>query len=129
MRHNPEQAEIVARLEQIFPELRSLQTAAGENGDDLCYRRQLELLKELFDLLVRLRKSGAAADEGLEEVLSSDLAKSFALAALAPEIVARAREEIDEEVLLAGIREVLETGGLELNDFIDEIEEAAGIDE
>ena len=42
---------------------------------------------------------------------------------LPPELLDWARREFSEEEILAGIREIRETGGLELKDFIDEIED------
>ncbi len=129
MSGDPGKAAIVSRLEQVVPELRAIPTSVGENGDGQSYRRQLELLKELFAQLVQLRTSSAAVEAGLEELLATDLAKSCALAALAPEILERARQGIDEEELAAGIREIEVTGGLGLEDMIHEIQQAAGIDE
>ena len=39
-----------------------------------------------------------------------------------PEVRAWALEQFSEEEIVAGLREVRETGGLELSDFIDELE-------
>jgi len=44
---------------------------------------------------------------------------------ITPEIRARALEQFNEEEILAALKEVRETGGLELRDFIQELEEAA----
>ncbi len=44
---------------------------------------------------------------------------------LTPEILELAEREFDLEVALAGYREVLETGGLQLRDFIQELEQLA----
>lgn len=44
---------------------------------------------------------------------------------LPAELLEWARSQINEEELVAGIREVEETGGLELKDFIDELEQEA----
>ncbi len=44
-------------------------------------------------------------------------------AKLPPELIDWARREFSEEEILAGIREIRETGGLELKDFIDELED------
>jgi hypothetical protein len=40
-----------------------------------------------------------------------------------PELLERARQTFNEEEFLAGVREIEETGGLRLEDFIDELEE------
>jgi len=129
IRLDPRKAEKVDGLDQVLLELRSVQ-GATENGFGAdCARRHLELLKRLFNSLVTLRDTRGSTDEGLEELLASDMAKSFALAALAPEVLEQARQQFSEEEIAAGIREVEETGGLELRDFIHEIKQAAGIDE
>jgi hypothetical protein len=44
---------------------------------------------------------------------------------LTPEILEWARQEFNVEEALAGYREVLETGGLQLRDFIQELEQLA----
>ena len=42
--------------------------------------------------------------------------------ALTPELLEWARQQINVEEMLASIREIQETGGLELRDFIQELE-------
>jgi len=42
-----------------------------------------------------------------------------------PEILEWARQHMDEEATVAGLREIRETGGLELDDFLEEIEQEA----
>jgi hypothetical protein len=44
---------------------------------------------------------------------------------LTPELLERERRAINEEEILAGLREIEATGGLELKDFIHELEEEA----
>jgi len=44
-----------------------------------------------------------------------------------PELIEWARQQYTEEQNMASIREVMATGGLELKDFIRELEEAAGL--
>jgi hypothetical protein len=44
---------------------------------------------------------------------------------LTPELLKWARQQFSEEEILAGLHEVQETGGLELRDFIHELEEEA----
>jgi hypothetical protein len=48
---------------------------------------------------------------------------------LTPEILDWARRQFNEAEFVAGLREIRETGGLELRDFVRELEEAAGEDE
>jgi hypothetical protein len=46
-----------------------------------------------------------------------------------PELLDWGRRQFSEEEIAAGLREVRQTGGLELRDFIHELEQAAGSDE
>jgi endogenous inhibitor of DNA gyrase (YacG/DUF329 family) len=46
-------------------------------------------------------------------------------AKLSPELLEWARRDFNEEEFLAGLREIEETGGLELKDFIQELEQEA----
>jgi hypothetical protein len=46
-----------------------------------------------------------------------------------PELLVWARQNTNEEEIIAAMREVEETGGLEFRDFIDELEKAARPDE
>lgn len=48
---------------------------------------------------------------------------------LTPELIAWARQQCDEEEMLAGIREIQAGGGHELSEFLHELEAAAGPDE
>jgi hypothetical protein len=48
---------------------------------------------------------------------------------LSPEELARIRDEVSEEEIIALLREMRETGGLELADFLPELKRAAGIDD
>jgi hypothetical protein len=43
-----------------------------------------------------------------------------------PEVLARARQTFSEEEFLAGLREIEETGGLQFEDFVEDLERAAG---
>jgi zinc-ribbon domain len=45
---------------------------------------------------------------------------------LSPELREWARQQFSEEEFLAGLREVQETGGVELKDFIKDLEQEAG---
>jgi hypothetical protein len=44
---------------------------------------------------------------------------------LPPELMEWARQQFNEEEFLAGLREIQETGGLELKDFIQDLEQEA----
>lgn len=44
---------------------------------------------------------------------------------LSPELMAWVRQQSSEEEFLAGLREIQESGGLELKDFIQELEQEA----
>ncbi len=48
---------------------------------------------------------------------------------LTPEEMEWVVRQTNPEEMIAGLREVQETGGLELRDFIHELEEAAGLNE
>lgn len=45
--------------------------------------------------------------------------------ALTPEILAWARQQLNEEETVAGLREIRETGGLELADFLHDLQREA----
>ena len=51
---------------------------------------------------------------------------SWTIYPTAPEVTEWARRTFDKEEFLAGQREIEQTGGLHLEDFIDELERAAG---
>jgi predicted amidophosphoribosyltransferase len=44
---------------------------------------------------------------------------------LSPELMKRARQQFSEEEFLAGLHEIQKTGGMELQDFIRELEQEA----
>ena len=45
---------------------------------------------------------------------------------LTPELLEWARKQLNEEEIVVGLREIRQTGGLELQDFIHDLERAAG---
>ena len=45
---------------------------------------------------------------------------------LPPDLLEWARQTFNEEEFLAGVREIRATGGLEFDDFVKELERAAG---
>jgi hypothetical protein len=93
----------------------------------------------------KLREKAAQRGQTIEEYLSRLADESAASAPVAPspsprpdrtpeapippEILEWARQQVSEEQILADLREINETGGLELKDFIRELEQAAGPDE
>ena len=48
---------------------------------------------------------------------------------LPAEVLEWARKRFTEEEIAAGLREIRETGGLKLDDFLHELEEVAGSDD
>jgi hypothetical protein len=50
-------------------------------------------------------------------------------ASLTPELQKWARQQFNEEEIAAGIREIRANGGLEFQDFVDELEKAADVSE
>ena len=55
--------------------------------------------------------------------------KGESVAALTLDIVESAKSQFNAEEVVAGFREIRATGGLELGDFLHELEQAAGPDE
>jgi hypothetical protein len=53
----------------------------------------------------------------------------FPVIKLPPEVLEWERQQVNEEEIVAGLREIEQTGGLELRDFLHELEQAAGPDE
>lgn len=62
---------------------------------------------------------------GTNEVRTMTQKPSDGQSALTPEFLAQLRREFKEEDYLAQLHEVERTGGLELKDFIEELERAA----
>ena len=56
-------------------------------------------------------------------------ANGFPVIKLPPEVLEWERQQVNEEEIVAGLREIEQTGGLELRDFLHELEQAAGPDE
>lgn len=65
----------------------------------------------------------------LEEVKSEPRAAQPPPSQIPPDLLEWARRQFNEEEIVAGLHEIKETGGLELRDFIHELEQAAGTDE
>ncbi len=102
----------------------------SEALDETC--RRLALLISTCDARVRqdlLNEFSSRVLTLLEEVKSEPRAAQPAPAQVPPDLLEWARRQFSEEEIVAGLREIKETGGLELRDFIHELEQAAGTDE
>ena len=80
------------------------------------------------DLLARFRASVLNSLTQMESVshLSEAETRPFPSVPVPPEILAWALEQHNEQEIAEGLREVRATGGLQLRDFIQELEQAAG---
>jgi len=65
--------------------------------------------------------------EGSAEAMKDPVTEHFQeeSSKLSPEILDWARQQSSEEEIVAGLREIRQTGGVELKDFIHELEQAA----
>jgi hypothetical protein len=72
---------------------------------------------------------GATRESGPTTPISPAQNNSASAGKPTPEIMEWVRQQINEEDIVAGLHEIRETGGLELRDFIDELEKAATADE
>jgi hypothetical protein len=70
-----------------------------------------------------------AAAEGESSATHPEESKELEPVKPTPELLEWARQQINEEEILRGYREIIGTGGLELRDFIAELETAARTDE
>ncbi|SRR5260370_38526098 len=83
------------------------------------------LIDEL-DASARQALSRTSAERGAES-MKDRVNEQFSVESsnLSPEILDWARQQSSEEEIVAGLREIRQTGGLELKDFIHELEQAA----
>jgi hypothetical protein len=88
-----------------------------------------EVLKQQARLYGELSKNPQELPPPIADMLQQMAWKGESVAALTPDIVESAKSQFREETIAAGLREVQATGGLELGDFIHELEQAAGPDE
>ncbi|HZY90911.1 MAG TPA: hypothetical protein VFE78_39170 [Gemmataceae bacterium] len=88
-----------------------------------------EVLKQQARLCLALSRSRPELAPQIGDVLQQMAWKGESVAALTPGILESAKSQFSEEEIVAGLREVRATGGLELDDFLHELEEAAGPDE
>jgi hypothetical protein len=123
-------------VETVLCDKLSFRNAAEELGlsDATLYERfvrALSLLQEaLKDSPVALSYTDELIDEAQKAViLGAGLTQEREETLLTPELLDWARRQFSEEEIVAGIREIRETGGLEFRDFIEELEKAAGADE
>jgi len=64
----------------------------------------------------------SAETKAAESAVPGASDKGRANGALTPELLQWAREQINEEETIAGLCEIRQTGGLQLSDFIEELE-------
>lgn len=106
----------------------------GENGQSDRDRRVSEALDEGCRRLAFLV---SACDPRVRQDLVGELSsrvralleKGESAAQVSPDVLEWARQQFSKEEVIADLREIRETGGLELRDFIHELEQAAGPDE
>ena len=79
-------------------------------------------------LLDELKLNIARHLQALDNPAGPSKPNGFPFVKVPPEIRAQALEQFSEEEIVTGLREVRETGGLELRDFIHELEEIADSD-
>jgi hypothetical protein len=89
--------------------------------------RVLAMLDEVDALARQLPASPERAGMGNWNL--PGVTDGFPFAKLSPELLEWFRQQVNEEEVIAGLREIEETGGLELSDFLPELERAAGLDE
>jgi hypothetical protein len=70
------------------------------------------------------RLNGAALPQGAAS-LQRSTPPELPSTKLSPELLEWARQQFHEEEFIAGLREIQDTGGLELKDFIQELEQEA----
>ncbi len=91
------------------------------------YASQLrDVLKEQARLCLELAKGRPELPAEVGDALVKMAWKGENAAALTPEILEAARGQHNEEEIAAGLREIQATGGLQLGDFLHELEQAAG---
>lgn len=89
------------------------------------------LSRQMACVLVAM-KDASAWQEVLSQFNASVLVEANTIASLAESQLAPAqlrdwaRQTLDREEFLAGVREIEETGGLKFEDFVGELEQAAG---
>jgi hypothetical protein len=127
-------ADVIAQLEALLAKdgldaataselryrARQLELAAAQlqRGDD-----REEAYGLLCDALLALARDGILAQTQLPPWAAPRPVP------LTPELLEWARRELNEEEIVEGLREIRQTGGLELKDFLPELERAAGADE
>jgi hypothetical protein len=73
----------------------------------------------------RAETGGAPPDApGSGNLAPPELSDGFPFVKLPSEYLEWARQQVNEEEIIAAMREIHETGGLELRDFLHELEEA-----
>ena len=91
--------------------------------------RVLRTLSHQMVLVLDGLKDVSAQEEILSRFNASvlaSLADRPQATSIAPELLQWARQTFDREEFMAGVREIEETGGLKFEDFVEELEKAAG---
>jgi hypothetical protein len=123
-----------AELEKLSPPLQQrlrnlsedldliLSTSDAATRTDILAKLCTEVLNHLTDL-----QAAHEASSGTPEVREPSLpeAQDNRSEDIQPEILEWARQQLNEEEILAGLREIRETGGLELADFLPDLEREA----
>jgi hypothetical protein len=130
--------------EQIADTIARLEALLARPGVDLATASELRYRARQLELAAALLRSGGDQKEAYDLLCDAllALARDGILAQtslppwasprpvpVTPELRERARRELNEEELVAALREVRQTGGLQLKDFLPDLERAAGADE
>jgi hypothetical protein len=118
--------KLSAPLQQKLRRLSEALAVILSNSDpaataEILSRLSVEVLGHLTELEVAAQEANAGMSNAARP--GDTQGKDSLSGAIAPEIVQWARQELNEEETVAGLREVRETGGLELCDFIQELEQ------
>jgi hypothetical protein len=123
-----------AELEKLSPPLQQRLRSLSEDLDlilrtsDAATRTDIlaKLCTEVIDHLPELQAADEASSN-IPEVREPSLPETqdYRSEEIPPEILEWARQQLNEEVIVAGLREIRETGGLELADFLHELEREA----
>ena len=109
-----------AQLDALFHRVQGLESHVSQIR---------EVLKEQARLCLALSKSRPEISAEISDILVKMAWKAESVASLTPDLLESARSQLSEEEIVARLREVEATGGLQLDDFIHELEQAAGPDE
>jgi hypothetical protein len=88
-------------------------------------RGHLSVLEELLRNAGSLNGLQSATNDASAPDSAALPSREIQRSEISPEILQWARQQFTEEEIVAGLRELRETGGLELRDFLHELEEIA----